>query len=156
MPNQNGNNPLLPREYEVRYDGGRVNRDFFIYAANIETLAVGGTDTDTIRIQADADFILQKLTYHADIAGALQVSADRVLPNVSVQLTDTGSNRQLFIEPIPIPSIFGSGQLPFILPNPRLIRKTSVLQVDFTSFEAVETPNIRLAFIGYKYYRLGG
>lgn len=155
MPNNQGNvvSSRGPREYEKTI-GGRINRDFFVYTARADAIAVGGNETDTVQIQADADFILQKLTYHTDLAGALAIDSDRVIPNVSVQLTDTGSNRQLFFNPVPIPSIFGTGQLPFILPNPRLFRKTSVIQVDFTSFEAAATPNIQLAFIGYKYYRL--
>jgi hypothetical protein len=54
--------------------------------------------------------------------------------------------------PIPIPSFFGTGQLPFILPNPRLFMRNSTIQVAFTSFDAAAVYNIRLAFIGYKVY----
>lgn len=137
------------REYE---DLSR-KRDFFVYTAQTIALPVAGNATATIQIQADADFILQKLSYQADLAGVAQTDAGRIIPNASVQITDTGSNRQLFFTPVPISSIFGTGQLPFILPNPRLFIKTSVIQIDFTSFEAAVTPTIRLAFIGYKFYR---
>lgn len=146
------NGVIEMREYEKISAGGLRLRDFFVYECKTLAIAVGGNTTDTIQIQADADFILQKLTYQADQAGATQTISTTVVPNVDVQVTDTGSNRQLFFEPIPIPAIFGSGQLPFIVPNPRLFRKTSVIQVNFTSREAAITPNIRLAFIGYKFY----
>lgn len=136
------------------YEDPKRNRDFFVYEAQTVALGTGANAVDQIQIQADADFILQKLAYQADIAGATQTISSRVVPNVLVQLTDTGSNRQLFQQPVPIPSIFGTGELPFILPNPRLFMKTSVIQIDFTSFEAAVTPTIRLAFIGYKFYRL--
>lgn len=149
-------NPNAPREYEQLYEGGARNRDFFVYQAEAVTIPAGGNITDTIQIQADADFILQKLTYQADNAAAQEDASTRVLPNVLVQITDTGSSRRLFFEPVPVTSVFGTGELPFILPNPRLFRKTGVIQIDFTSFEAAATPTVRLSFIGYRYYRLGG
>jgi len=127
-------------------------RDFFIYEAQVATLAVGGQDTDTIQIQSDADFILQKLTYQADIAGASQTDSARLIPNVTFQITDTGSNRQLFFNQVPIPNVCGTGQLPFIISNPRLFMRSSTIQIDFTSFEAAITPTIRISFIGYKFY----
>ena len=127
-------------------------RDFYVYEAQTLAIAVGGSATDTIDIEADSIFILQKLAYEADLAGAAQTAETRVVPNVLIQITDTGSGRQLMQEPIPIPSIFGTGELPFILPNPRLFMRNSTINIAFTSFEAVNTPNIRLAFIGYKLY----
>lgn len=128
-------------------------RDFFVYEAETVAIATGGVTADTIQIQADADFIWQKAAYEADIAGAAQTANTRVVPNVLIQITDTGSNRQLFFNPIPIVNVFGIGALPFILPNPRLFIKTSTIQIDFTSFEAAVTPTVRLSFIGYKFYR---
>jgi len=138
------------RDYENPDTARR--RDFFIYEAEAAVIGVGLTVTDTIQIQADAHFILQKLTFQADIAGAALTDGARILPNVLVQITDTGSNRQLFFNPVPIVNFCGTGELPFILPNPRLFMKTSTIQIDFTSFEAVITPTVRMSFIGYKLY----
>lgn len=131
---------------------GNRRRDFYVYEAETIAIAVGASTNDTISIEADSDFILQKLTYAADIAGASQLEATRLVPNVLLQITDTGSGRQLMQDPIPIPSFFGTGQLPFILPNPRLFMRNSTIQVAFTSYEAAVTPDVRLAFIGYKVY----
>lgn len=137
------------REWE---DATYRRRDFYVYEAAVAAIAVAGSANDVINIEADSDFILQKLTYHADIAGAAQTDATRVVPNVTIQITDTGSGRQLMNNPIPIPSIFGTGELPFILPNPRLFMRNSTIQVAFTSFEAAITPDVALAFVGYKIY----
>jgi hypothetical protein len=131
---------------------GNRRRDFYVYEVETIAIAVGGSTNDTISIEADSDFILQKLTYAADIAGASQTESSRIIPNVLLQITDTGSGRQLMQDPIPIPSFFGVGMLPFILPNPRLFMRNSTIQVAFTSFEAAITPSVRLAFIGYKVY----
>jgi len=139
----------MKREYE---DVAVRRRDFYVYEAQTLILAVGGAANDVINIEADSDFILQKLSYEADLAGVAQTHGARIVPNVTVQLIDTGSGRQLMQNPVPIPSIFGSGELPFILPNPRLFMRNSTIQVAFASFEVAATPSIRLAFIGYKMY----
>lgn len=127
-------------------------RDFYVYEAEALAIAAGGSANDVINIEADSDFILQKLAYQADNAGAQQTDSTRVIPNVTVQITDTGSGRQLMQNPVPIESFFGYGALPFILPNPRIFMRNSTIQIAFTSFEAAATPNVRLAFIGYKIY----
>ena len=137
------------RQYE---NVGTRRRDFYVYESQAIGLAPAASANDTIQIEADSIFILQKLAYHADIAAAAFTDSTRPVPNVTVQLTDTGSGRQLFNEPIPIPSIFGTGQLPGILPNPRLFERNSTIQVAYTNFDAAATYNIRLAFVGYKLY----
>ncbi len=137
------------REWE---DATHRRRDFYIYEAAVVAIAVGASVNDVINIEADSDFILQKLTYSADLAGVAQLESTRIVPNVTVQIVDTGSGRQLMQNPVPIPSFFGSGELPFILPNPRLFMRNSTIQVAFTSFEVAATPDIELAFIGYKIY----
>ncbi len=137
------------REWE---NVGNRRRDFYIYEAETIAIGVGILTNDTIAIEADSDFILQKLTYQADLAGVAQTDATRVIPNVLLQITDTGSGRQLMQNPIPIPSFFGTGRVPFILPNPRLFMRNSTIQIAFTSFEVAATPTVRLAFIGYKIY----
>ena len=47
-----------------------IAKDFYIYQEDFSGLAASTSATGTIRIQADSDFILQKLTYFADIATA--------------------------------------------------------------------------------------
>lgn len=148
----------MQQEYR-KYEDERFarQRDFFVYEAQVVALpAITGVATDTIQIQADADFIWQKAAYEADLAGVAQTVTTAIVPNILIQITDTGSNRQLFFNPIPIVNVFGRGVLPFILPNPRLFIKTSTIQIDFTSFEAAVTPTVRLSFIGYKFYRYNG
>lgn len=142
---------------QTPYNPERVEterRDFYIYEAETLALAAAGNANDTVQIEADSDFILQKLAYQADIAAAAQTDSTRVLPLVTVLLTDTGSGRQLMNNPIPVPSFFGTGELPFILPNPRLFARNTVINIAFTNFSAATAYNLRLAFIGYKVYKL--
>lgn len=135
-------------------------RDLYVYEAQALGLALSATVTDVIQIEADSSFILQKLAYHAPApaatalaAGALGlVESQRIIPNVAIVITDTGSGRQLMPGPIPIPSLFGYGMLPFILPNPRLFMRNSTISIQFTNLDATNAYSVRLAFIGYKVY----
>jgi len=127
-------------------------RDFYIYEAESLALVAGGTSNDVINIEADSDFILQKMTYEADIAAAAYTFTTNPIPLVTIQITDTGSGRQLMQEPIPINSFMGDGKLPFYLPNPRKFLRNSTIQIAFVNFDAAVTYNLRLAFIGYKIY----
>ncbi len=128
-------------------------KDFYVYQSSVLAIAPGANATDTINIQADSDFILQKLTFFADIAAAAQTESSRVLPLITMQLTDTGSGRQVFSDALPIPSIFGAGELPFILPNPRRFRANTTMALSYTNYDAAATYNIYLQFIGLKEYR---
>lgn len=129
-----------------------VRRDFYVYEAEALAILPAGSANDIINIEADSDFILQKFAFQADIAAAAYTDATRPWPNISVQLIDSGSGRQLMQNPIPVTSFMGTGELPFILPNPRKFLRNSTIQVAFTNFDAAVTYNIRLAFIGYKIY----
>jgi len=134
--------------------GGRtyVARDFYVYQENFLALASGATANGSIEVQADSDFVLQKMNYFADIAAAAQTPTTGVIPLVTLQLIDTGSGRNLFESAVPIPSIFGTGQLPFVLPIPRVFFARSTIALQVTNFDAAETYNLRLSFIGYKAY----
>jgi len=144
------NTPAVQRPVEPEYI-----KEFFTYELDFASLASGTSDSGSFNIQADSDFVLQKLGYFADIAAAAQTDSTRVIPLVSLTITDTGSGRQLMSSATPIPSIFGTGQLPFILPTPRLFQARSNVAVTVQNFDAAATYNLKLSFIGYKRYRIG-
>lgn len=141
------------------YVGGKeyVARDYYTYEEDFAQadLTAGTTLTGSIAIQADSDFIWQKGCYFADISGAIQTMNTRVIPLVTVQLIDTGSGRNLFEAAAPIPSSFGIGELPFVLPIPRLFFARSVIQVQVNNFSNAQAYGLRLSFIGYKAYPKG-
>jgi hypothetical protein len=130
-----------------------LRRDFFVYTVFSDDLAAGAADNKAIQIQADSDFELQKLTFFADIAGAAQTESSRVLPLITVQLTDTGTGRQLFNAPIAIPALFGDGRIPFILPTTKLFSKNSSVTVALSNFSAATTYDLRLFLIGSKIFK---
>lgn len=128
-----------------------IYKDFFTYELDFSALAPAASATASFTVQADSDFIWQKAAFVADIAAAAQTDSARVLPLVTVLITDSGAGRQLMNSAVPILSLFGTGQIPFILPQQRIFRSQSVVTVQLTSYVAAGTTyNIRLSFIGMK------
>lgn len=127
-------------------------RDFFVYEADFAGLNAAASANNNVNIQADSDFLLQKITYQADIAGGAQTSSTVVIPLCTIQLTDGGSGRSLFALPAPIPNIFGTGQIPFILPTPKIFAAKSTLTITVANYSNSTAYNIRLSFIGAKLF----
>lgn len=130
--------------------------DFFIYELDVDDIVPGGIFNGNVQIQADSDFKLVKLALIADIAGAGQTAATRIIPLCTMQLVDSGSGRQLFSLPVPLGAIFGDGQLPFILPVPRIFKARSNIAVTITNYSAAEEYEIKMALIGNKIFQMGG
>lgn len=128
-------------------------RSFFVYTLDFLAVAPAATPTQTIRFDSSSDFLWIKAAYAADIALASQTDSTRVLANnVAVQLQSGGSDKNLFQSLVPIQSVFGTGQMPFVLPFPQRFARTSELNVSLNNRDAAATFNIRLAFIGWKDY----
>lgn len=127
--------------------------DFFVYDATFAALASLTSSQQNIQIQADSSFKWTAAAFYADIAAAAFTASAQPIPNVTIQILDTGSGRQLFQDPIPVPSVFGSGQLPFILPVPRIFKARSAIQLTAANFDAAVDYNLRLMLIGTKIFQ---
>lgn len=129
-----------------------ILKDFFAYELDFAALAAGANATGQLAIQADSGFQLQKMMYFADIASGPQTNDSRVVPLVSAQITDTGSGRNLASSAVPLPSWFGTGNLPFILPTPKIFSPKATITVVLSNFSAATAYNLKLTFIGQKVY----
>jgi len=127
-------------------------RSNFVYVINFPLVAPGDTPAGTINIDSAADFLWIKSAYMADDAGAAQADATRIVPNVDVQIQLGGADKNMFQGNVPIPSVFGTGQIPFVWPFAQRAVKSSVLTFNLVSREAAIALNIRLALIGWKDY----
>lgn len=130
-----------------------VRRDFYTYQSQV-VVASGARAVDIINIEADSEFWATKMAYLANDAAAIttQLSSTRIIPNVVVLITDTGSGRQLMSQPVPISSIAGTGELPFILPAPRYFMPNSSITIAYENFDSADDYALTLQFIGYKTY----
>ncbi len=128
---------------------------FYSYSLIFDSVAPGAQATDSFNIEANSDFIWTKATYFAvDEAGPAisQTNASRVIPSLTIELIDTGSAYQLFAEPQPIPNVFGTGRVPFLVAPAYRFAKNAVLRGVVVNFDTVETYSLRLSFIGYRNY----
>jgi hypothetical protein len=125
---------------------------FFAYAQSFASIAPGATQNQSIQVQADSAFRWTKLTAMANIANAAYDSASIPIPLCNLQITDSGTGRQLFSTPISLQAIAGSGQLPFILPVPYLFMPRSAINLALTNADAAVTYNIQLALLGSKIF----
>ena len=142
MANDNGD--AMPGEVRVRSN--------FVYIANFLAVAPAATPTVVVNIDSSAEFYWIKSAYMADIAGAAQTDATRVVPNVDVQIQLGGADKLLLQGNTPIPSVFGTGQIPGVWAFPQKLVRSSVVTFTLASREAANTLNIRLALIGWKDY----
>lgn len=119
-------------------------KDFFTYEVDItSTIAASGSTTSTFTVQADSDFLWTKAAY---------IQTGTGVPAILIQ--DTGSGRNLMTQAVPVASLFGTGQLPFILPRQRIFVARATVTVTITNLDAVNTiTSLRLSFIGEKGFR---
>lgn len=127
-------------------------RNFFAYPVPAVTLAPGANATATVRIESSSDFYWIKGTYWAEdntgVGG--QTDSTRIIPSVDLQIQSSGADRNLFNGFVPVPSVFGTGQIPFVLPFPAEMLANSEVRFDFISREAARTLDVYLVLHGWK------
>jgi len=124
--------------------------DWYVYNVEFLLLASGAQATANVAIEADANFILVKLSGFASIADAAQTYQNRVVPLVTLQITDTGSGRNLLNGNTAWSNIVGWGEIPYILPIRRKFKANSTIRVQAINFDTAATYDLRLSFSGIK------
>lgn len=127
-----------------------------VAAGAANALASGATSAQVITpVDSAAMFIIESQSYAANTLNAAQTEATHVYPLVSVMITDSGTNKQWFDAPVQIPTVFGDGRFPFVLPKPRIVPANAQIACVYQNFDAAAGYNIRLCFNGYRLYSLG-
>lgn len=129
-------------------------RSWFVYPVPTVELPAGSSDSATVRIESASDFYWIKATMFAEdnsgIGGGLY--DNRVIPSVDVQIQSSGADRNMFNGYVPVPSVFGFGELPYVLPFPAELLANSEVRFDFRSREPARQINLYLALHGWKDY----
>jgi hypothetical protein len=93
--------------------------------------AVGGNTTLGFSVNANADFVLMRVNYHAN-TGAVQNVGNKTVAQIRVQCVDAGSARPFWNSAIDIEN-FASNEYPDrFLPYPRVISANSAISVQLT------------------------
>jgi len=129
-------------------------KDWFSYPVTFNSLATAGTPQSTnLQIDAGSDFYLTAITYLATgTATAVLTASSRIIPLVTILLTDSGSNRQLMQNAVPLDSIAGSGEWPHRLIFPRLFLRNSNIQIVVANYDTTNTTSVRINFEGFRIY----
>jgi hypothetical protein len=127
----------------------RAEADHFTYGANFPIAVFIGAATINVGIplDADSDFILCKQALVAYTAVATMLAN----PDYTHVMADTGSGRNLQNTPIHVANSFGTAQLPFILPEPKLFKASSVIQITLINRTAVAA-EVFISLIGFKLF----
>lgn len=130
--------------------------DFFVYELDFATIAAGASGQANFTVQADSNFLWQQASYFASTAGAAFTQGAMPAPNMNFTLQDTSSGRQLMSSAVPIYSVFGIGRETFILPTPRFFRANTQVTVLVNNFDAAVSYDLKLSFIGTKFFNYNG
>lgn len=134
-----------------------IARDFFTYVIAITTpIAPAGPAAGNVTLDADSDFVWQKFTYYADIDDAGQTADAAVVAGLTLLVTDTASGRSLSNVPLPLAAYSGNGQLPFILPTPKIFKASGQITVNLLNItDDVTYSSVYLCFHGQKGFKAG-
>lgn len=134
----------------------------FFYSSQFlsSVVAAGATITQNIPIQSDSHFVARYFTITAYTAGLVVATAT---PPLLCQFFDSGSGRTLFDNLQPIQNVLGgvaaaagTGSLPFILPEPWLVRAGGTIQVTLSNLGAAAFNRVDVSIPGFKVFAFGG
>lgn len=129
---------------------------FFYQFPRIQNVAAGAAAAPvTVQIQHDSDFEWLCGSFHFDLAQAAFQWNTTPIPNMSLNIIETGSGKQLMNANVPVGALFGApGREPIALPQPKIFTRDSVVSITATNFDAaVATGDLWLTMIGRKLYQ---
>jgi len=129
----------------------RPNTDFFTYPLNFLLVGAGAVVTQVLTFDASSDFTWYYGCYAADMNSAAQTVSSRTYPLADILITPSDTTAQFMQAAVPVTSLFGMAENPFVLPAPRIIPARSSITFQLTSRDAANL-NLRLALVGIKRY----
>lgn len=129
-------------------------KDFFVYEMNFSgALAAAGSTPLTVTIDNDADFEWMKASYHGTVGNDGTTRTAEQIPEVNVTIRDTTSGRDLMNLPVAARNIFGSGEIPFILPVTKIFPARSTIQMTVVNAsDNLTYSTLLFSFIGAKLF----
>ena len=133
-----------------------IARDYFTYELVYSTvggLAPAATVPLTVTIDSDGDFFWTKGCVFADVANDGTTESAKEVPNLTVLITDGTTQRNMSNVPVSVPNLFGSAQLPFILPVAKYFAGRSLITLTVANVSDNKTyTSIRFSLHGVKAY----
>lgn len=118
------------------YAGRRINITPYAYPVVFLNLTQGATVPGSLNIQANADFCLTKLSYHAILATGAQSVSSKNVALARLMIVDNGSGEQFFASAVDLETACGNDDNERgFLPYPRLIGGRSSLSLSLTGYQ---------------------
>ena len=130
------------------YQGRPLLLTPYDYVLTFSSLTAGSSQTQTLSITANADFIFLQMHHRSTVAAAAQTVATKSAPLARILITDSGTNEQFTNAAVDLENYSTNGNIINNLPYPRIISGRSTLTVQLTSYEASQTLNLDLSFSG--------
>lgn len=134
-----------------------IEAEYFAYPfPEFGPLTVGLTQQQQVIIQANTAFEMREIVYHWSLANAAFTESARPVPNVTLQLQDSGSSKNLYLNPAPLTAVATYGESRRRALNwPRIFSPNSTITAVITNFDAAQaTGRLRLVMLGRHLYRL--
>ncbi len=140
--------PLINPENNQPY---RAKNEFTYVTQISSSLTNTGSTSSSFNIDGDSDFFWTKLSAFALVADDGTVVDSEELPAVAIIITNNTTGRQYMNNAVALPSISGSGRLPFILPMVTYFQAKATITVDYTGLNDNKVYSyLQLSFIGIK------
>lgn len=130
------------------YQGRALLLTPYGYNVTFTTLSSGTTQSTTINIAANADFIVTGLHHRANVAAAGQTVSSKTAPLVRILVTDSGSNEQFTNAAVDLENYSTNGNIINKLDYPRIVSGRSTLTVQVTNYDATQAYNLDVFFEG--------
>lgn len=160
----NGNGGDNSSSAHVNFEGRPYYEDLFYYpmptfgtsdnaSPPTFSLAAGATSQQTLQIDSDAHFKVEKIVGQAFLTGAATPYLKNAATELSCTLQDGSTGRLLTFAPIPFDSLTGTAELPALLPIFRVFKMKATIKMSVTNFSAADTyKNITIVFWGTKLF----
>lgn len=122
---------MLLDDLRLQERAGRVLLDPFTYSAQfpLATFLVNATLAVNVQINSDSYFVWRYTAF----AGFSAAGTPVAVPDVTVSFFETGAGRNLQDQALHLLTCTGTGQLPYVLPEPKKLEASSVLTVTATN-----------------------
>jgi hypothetical protein len=131
------------------YEGRKVLITPYVYPVFFAGVTQNATQTQTINIVANADFVLIGVRHRAWLAAAGQTVSTKSAPIGRLLLIDSGSNEQYTQAPVQLDNYSTNDSKILDLPYPRVIAGRTTLTAQYNNNSpAAETQNVEVALTG--------
>lgn len=136
---------LLPAQFIRR------KKEFFTYNLRFNTIAAGGTQVQTANVQNDSDFVWVQGAVTVTNAAFTTFTAASSIPMLAT-LSDAASGMLMQDSATHISNLFGTVQLPFTLPFPKVFRKGGQISLQLQNQDGANAFVVNVSFHGFKVY----